>query len=921
MLKTETGAQHEAPYPKGVAIDAADADPNLLERVAAAGGDTARGLVWASAPTRPLDIGGPVDRPFERMGDDFSSIGASDHLKRIAAKFPDKLAISDGARQFTYGELLSAVDTLARLIAVAVPEGQAVGLLLGNSAWYPVAMLASMAAGRPSVPLNPRDPLARIAGIAADARLPALVGADTEGFAAWSKASSLTWIEVTRALSPAPPPAAALPLAPVSVDAPAVVLYTSGSTGRPKGIVNSQRSILQRVQQYTDACHINADDVFMPLSGPATIAGCREVMTALLCGATLHVADVETLGLRALRRQFRTRNVTIVYLVPALLRALMKAPLNDDFESLRIVRIGGERVLWTDTSLARKAVSASCFIQGSYSSTETTGSQWFVPPDFPEQGASVPMGFLLPGISFAIVDDDGNPVGPDMRGELLIKSMYVMLGHWEDGHIVAAETDAADPRCRVVATGDLVQLSDQGLLQIVGRKGRQIKINGRRVEPAELELVLRRTPHVGDAVAVVTETNELIVFAVPDGDAAPSFVSGLRDVIRTELPPSLQPTRLHSISEIPRLPGGKVDAAKLREVDRAMRETMQALHRFEASEPLNVEQMVENLWNKSLGTRTATGRWDEAGGDSLKLLQCILELEGLVGRELDLEAFTIAMTVGDMIAAVAPGPPSKPCSEQQGDLPPLLFLIPGSVGYGPSLAAFGAQMGKVVRVAPIRYPDLGAILEGRGTIAAMADAALDQITLAQPRGEIRLLGYSLGGAVAFDVATRLIAAGRPVKFIGVLDTSINGVTSHYREAIARTLQRIQAHRTTIYRMSCRAVAKCAARLGAERRFAAFLDHGWWRHLPHTHFMLRLELEEILRMRAFGRWLAAGKPKLAVTGTLFRCHREGSPDLGWNALFDHVDVVPIAGGHLDLVVEPHLTRNRPLIEAAIIASFS
>ncbi|MFX5587143.1 hypothetical protein ABTE16_20590, partial [Acinetobacter baumannii] len=83
-------------------------------------------------------------------------------------------------------------------------------------------------------------------------------------------------------------------------------------------------------------------------------------------------------------------------------------------------------------------------------------------------------------------------------------------------------------------------------------------------------------------------------------------------------------------------------------------------------------------------------------------------------------------------------------------------------------------------------------------------------------------------------------------------------------------------------------------------FAALLDHGGWRHLPATHFMLRLELEEILRMRAFGGWIRTAKPKLAVTGTLFRCHRSGPPDLGWNALFNAVDVVPIAGGHLDLV---------------------
>ncbi|WP_214285981.1 hypothetical protein, partial [Acinetobacter pittii] len=93
----------------------------------------------------------------------------------------------------------------------------------------------------------------------------------------------------------------------------------------------------------------------------------------------------------------------------------------------------------------------------------------------------------------------------------------------------------------------------------------------------------------------------------PDGETEPGFVSGLREVIRNQLPPSLQPTRLHSISEIPRLPGGKVDAGKLREVDRAMRETMQALQRLEASTPLNVEQAVESIWKKILGTRTAAG--------------------------------------------------------------------------------------------------------------------------------------------------------------------------------------------------------------------------------------------------------------------------------------------------------------------------
>ena len=123
-------------------------------------------------------------------------------------------------------------------------------------------------------------------------------------------------------------------------------------------------------------------------------------------------------------------------------------------------------------------------------------------------------------------------------------------------------------------------------------------------------------------------------------------------------------------------------------------------------------------------------------------------------------------------------------------------------------------------------------------------------------------------------------------------------------------------------MFCRSVAKFAARLGQEVRFCRLIDAITWPRLANTRFMLRLELEEILRMRAFGRWVEDAKPRLAIKGTVFACHRPGvTPRLGWDSLFEELDVIPIAGGHLDLVVEPHLSINRPVIERAIGASCS
>src|SRR5689334_10017439 len=198
---------------------------------------TTRG--WSDIPEYALDEGELLWRPYQRMGAGFADIPVFDHLRNVARQYPDKLAIGDGVNRLTYSELFRAVETLSYRIAAVVPEGQAVGILQANSAWYAVAILASMAAGRPSVPLNMRDPGSRIIEIVNAARLGAIIGAGN--VRPIDLAQEVLWIDIAAGV--APNGQSQQPQLPsVSVDAPAMVLYTSGSTGRPKGIVNSQRS-------------------------------------------------------------------------------------------------------------------------------------------------------------------------------------------------------------------------------------------------------------------------------------------------------------------------------------------------------------------------------------------------------------------------------------------------------------------------------------------------------------------------------------------------------------------------------------------------------------------------------------------------------------------------------------------------------
>ncbi|MGX5830127.1 AMP-binding protein [Mesorhizobium sp. 43Arga] len=881
-------------------------------------------LMWRQASARPLDMNGPTDRPFERMNDNFSDISTFEHLQRVVQKHAGKIALSDGMTSLTFLTLLHVVQNLACVIADAVPPGEAVGLLLGNAIWHPVVMLAAMHAGRPAVPLNPRDPLSRLAAIAADARLKAIVMAGQGKPEGWPDAIPLQWIDPSHVLTETAPDKSPLVSSDASVDSPAIVLYTSGSTGTPKGVVNSQRALLQRVQQYVNAGHIGSDDVFMPLTGPATIAGCREMMTPMLCGAALYLLDIESAGIRGVREHFQKWQVTVAYIVPALLRVLLNNSVPDAFSSLRMVRVGGERVLWSDIDRLRDVVPASCFIQISYLSTETTGTQWFLPKHYREQGPTVPVGFILPGIEYAVVDGNGCEAAAGFEGELLVRSRYTALGYWDDGRHVPLPGSLFDPGIRVFATGDLVKVDDAGLMWIVGRKGRQIKINGRRVEPAELELVLRRAPHVQDAVAVVSDTNELVAFVVPTKHAGRNLIPELRDLIRQALPPAVHPTRLHGLAEMPRLQGGKIDGLSLRQLDCVLRERKGSHDAPSAGLPADsqaVEAAVGTVWKRILqGKAVASSRWDEAGGDSLKLLQFVMELETALGRDLSLDAFTVAMSFADIVRAASIDETARGPLVEASDPRPILFIVPGSIGYGPSLAAFGVEMSNVARVIAARYEDLNDLLSGQEAMPRMVDAVVAQISQVQPEGNLKLIGYSLGGGVAFDVASKLVAAGRSVTFLGILDTNIGPWRHDYRETFARTAQRIRTHRVTMDRMMLRAIAKIFANLGAEALLARGIDRLKWKTLARTRFILRLELEEILRMRAFGRWVGQPKTALPIVATLFRCRRTGvPPDLGWSKFFAGLNVVPIVGGHLDMLVEPHLSHNRPLIERAFLAS--
>ena len=511
--------------------------------------------------TDPLDLGGPA-APYEPI--DLSTAPerrALDQIARRADVDADAPAVDDGVRRLTRAELLDEVAALAAVITEQTAPGTPVGVRLPDCASAPVAWLACLAAGRPAVLLDPADAASRTEHIAASCRLAAVISdRPVPGY---------------DVIAPAGHRAAPWRPVPVDAGAPAFIVWTSGSTGRPKGIVQSQRSVLFRSGLLVNSGHLGAQDRYLSLNAPASMGALLNAVAAFLSGACLHRVDIAAEGLIGVLDRIEGASITAVIGVPALYRALCRLDgAAEQMRSLRLVSSNGDALLAADLDTLRATLPASCHVQMIYGATETQAAMRFVPGDEIPSGAQVAAGMPIPGVEWAILDDDGRPVSAGEVGELWIRSRYTAIGEWQDGQCVPGRLQSDGDGYRRYAMGDLVRVRGDGALVVVGRKDRQVKIDGLRIEPVEVEAALRAEPEVLDAVVIPLGDGPSVRLTafVAVGDSPPDGIAArLRAALAGRLPSAMRPQRIHVLRGLPMLAANKIDTAALRHIDAAGR--------------------------------------------------------------------------------------------------------------------------------------------------------------------------------------------------------------------------------------------------------------------------------------------------------------------------------------------------------------
>jgi acyl carrier protein len=358
--------------------------------------------------------------------------------------------------------------------------------------------------------------------------------------------------------------------------------------------------------------------------------------------------DAHQAGASVILRAIREHRVSILFSFPALLRSVVQNAEESIGDHLRLVRIGGDTTLWSDIAMLRAWLASTSFVQLIYAATEAPMMQWFVTQAQFTREEKIPIGHALSGNALAIVDEDGAPTPEGEVGELIVRSRYVALGQWSNGacELADIQADRNEPSLRILKTGDLVRRRHDGLFDRIGRKDRQVKIRGARVELDGVEMAIRRHPHVRDA-GVIARTDDdgstrLIAYVERHEKAPSSLLSDLSEMMRRTMPAHTVPSRFYLTPRIPRLPTSKLDVQALQSMDK-MKINAEGMPRapsatFVLMDSNTLESTVALAWRKVLGVAAIDANADffALGGDSLRAITLSVELEKSLGKAIPL---------------------------------------------------------------------------------------------------------------------------------------------------------------------------------------------------------------------------------------------------------------------------------------------
>jgi amino acid adenylation domain-containing protein len=573
---------------------------------------------------------------------------------------PERIAVSSGNQQITYGELNARANALAaRLQECGVTRNALVGLCVDRSIEMVIGLIGILKAGGAYVPIDPAYPAKRIEFLLTDSGADVVVTVSrVMGCLNRCRARLIRVDEQVPILSEGhlPPDRDT----PSSHDL-AYVIYTSGSTGVPKGVLIEHINVVRLFEATNGWFAFSEQDVWVMCHSISFDFSVWEIWGALLYGGKLVIVPSSVArSPEQLQTLIRAEEATVLCQTPTAFQQFIATDLRNRLPSpypLRFVIFGGEALdlrmlrIWS----MRYGLQQPALIN-MYGITETTVHVTYKQISesdlkFPKQS---PIGVPIPDLQIHLLDEDAKTVADGVPGEIYVSGAGVARGYLNRPELNAQRFVVQTDGTRMYRSGDRGIRQANGELVYLGRIDNQIKVRGFRIEPREIELCLTEHPALSSAIVLSHDYGErdvrLLAFVVVRADielnaeAKQQIASDLAARTHSELPPHMWPSSYFVIPEFPRTPHGKIDREKLL----LLATQPEPAHSTPVPVMTETELAVTAIWEAVLQCRDIDIHADlfDVGGTSLAAVRILVRLNERFGTQLNGsevgECFTIS---------------------------------------------------------------------------------------------------------------------------------------------------------------------------------------------------------------------------------------------------------------------------------------
>lgn len=492
-----------------------------------------------------------------------------DWLERTVERIPDKTAFIDEHSSITFRELYRKAQTLGSALLDEVTPGQPVVVMSGRHILTPACFLGVVMSGCFYAPMDATMPVPRLLQILEVIQADVMV-VDREHLEIAQKlefSGKLLIMEDLFAQTEVREEALRQRKSGMSSDMPLYTIFTSGSTGVPKGVITSHYSLMCYIEAVSEVLEIGEEDRMGNQSPLDYIAAIRDIYFPIKCGASTVILPKQYFAMPA--QLFEALNqyqiTTLCWSTSALtIPAKMGAFACETPKYLKKICFSGSVMPGKILRIWQEHLPDALFVN-QYGPTEATAScTYYVVREKVTDDTVLPVGRPYKQYRILLLNEDNTPTPQGETGEICVLGPVLALGYYNSPERTA-EAFIQNPlnhsyRELLYKTGDLGSIRADGELEFHGRKDRQIKHLGHRVELGELEKAAERIEGVEESCALYQKEKELL-YLFYTGSAQKKEIT---IEMRQTLPGFMVPRKIIALDEIPRLPNGKTDMVTLK---------------------------------------------------------------------------------------------------------------------------------------------------------------------------------------------------------------------------------------------------------------------------------------------------------------------------------------------------------------------